>query len=269
MIVVRSEVVDDLRFGSRRSMGAGPITQYRLSPKELEEFNLRCPPLASSSAPPLCRPNPLTLAASIEREKAATNQMAGRAQTLVPESAPEEVEYTVSALPPPLRRANYLALRQQGQTPEQIEKDFGFTHRTLRAMRGKWRLLTEEDETAALAALDTSVDHMSDSTEPTAPVAAVAAVDQSQECPGPSADESCVMIQIPLRAIHQWIEGTGQKIIPATKLHRNESLLLSFDLVLEALGGSWMELEDLLGDSDILVHLQGYIDRKLAVHLKK
>ena len=172
-------------------------------------------------------------------------------------------------------------------------------------MRGKWHLLTEQDETAALAALDASAGQTSDSTEQPVPAAPVAALGSSQECaessadeskenfgdwaaqmtnenflqcgtlgrarqwcPGPSVDDFCVVIRIPLQAIHQWIEDTHQEIISAKKLHRNESLRLSFDLVLEALGCSHLELEDLLGETDVAAHLQRYLDRKLTEHLE-
>ncbi len=296
MTLVETQSDAELRFG-RPSIGAGPITTYRLTPEQLEEFNRRFPPAPVQGAKPIHIPN-MSLQHGNSARRATIHPLA-RAEPISPEFAHEESEKIVAAKRQPLRRDEYLALRLQGHTPEQIEKDFRFTHRILQAMRGKWRLLREEDETAALAALGASAGQTSDSAEQSVPAAPVAASDSSLERaasgtdgpdenfgawasrvihenlhaeshpPTPNTEESCVVIRIPLWAIHQWIEGTGQNIIPATKLHRNESLSLSIDLVLEALGRSWMELEDLLGDTDILVHLQGYIDRKLAVHLEK
>ena len=274
-----------VRFGARPSCGAGSITSYRLSQEELDALNRRCPPPASSKGlQPLCLPEVPSRSPQSAHEEATDMNVATNRRTI-------------------LSKERYLELRHAGHTTEQIARDHNCTHRALQAMRGRWRLIADEDEVAALAAMDASGESESADAELRPPDALVAEPDPSQECvgsgaegpdenfgawasrvmrenlqteslprnlqdPAPSTEESSVLIRIPLRAIQQWIEGVDQGILSAPKLHRQTSLRLSYDMALEALGGSLLELEDLLGDGDTAGHLQRYIDRKLAAYLE-
>ncbi len=169
-----------------------------------------------------------------------------------------------------LSKERYLELRRAGHTTEQIARDHNCTHRALQAMRGRWRLIADEDEAAALAALDASGECAAVPVDKAAPDTAVA-IDEAVAAPEPpfaaehqphedamsTADDTCIIIRIPVSAL-----------IDAGEKDRNESLAQSFDMALAALGRARLDLQDLLGDVDTAGCLQRYVDRKLSAYLE-